>query len=95
VNTLRVFGELGQMSPKMLRSLDNVDEDKLFKEIWYANSSSMNALKEPERVAEERQAEQEAMQKQQAINNLAPVADAAQKLSGKTDPSSIIAQAGQ
>jgi hypothetical protein len=65
INTLRVFGELSQMNPKMLQSLQNVDEDKLFREIWYANSSSMNALKGIQEVNKERQAQQEAMAQQQ------------------------------
>ena len=49
VNTMRVFGELAQMNPQALQSLENVDYDKLFQEIWFSNSSSMNALKEPRR----------------------------------------------
>ena len=65
INTLRVFGELSQMNPKMLQSLQNVDEDKLFREIWYANSSSMNALKGIQEVNKEREAQQEAMAQQQ------------------------------
>ena len=47
VNTMRVFGELAQMNPQALQSLENVDYDKLFQEIWFSNSSSMNALKDP------------------------------------------------
>ncbi len=63
INTLRVFGELSQLSPQMAQSLDNVQPDKLFREIWYANSSSMNALKDPKSVNDER----EAIAQQQAI----------------------------
>ena len=66
INTLRVFGELSQLSPQMAQSLDNVEPDKLFREIWYSNSSSMNALKDPSEVGAERQAiaEQQAMMQQ-------------------------------
>lgn len=90
INTLRVFGELGQMSPQLMQSVDNVDPDKLFNEIWYANSSSMNALKPKKQVEEERAAAAQAAQQQQQVDNLAPMADAAQKMSGAVDDSSII-----
>ena len=92
VNTLRMFGEIAQMSPQLQQSIDNVDPDKLFREIWYANSSSMNALKDPQAVGEERMTQQRAMQEQQEAQQLPGMADAVQKLSGKVDPSSIIAQ---
>ena len=93
VNTLRVFGELGQMAPQLSVSIDNVDPDKLFKEMWYSNSSSMNALKDEKQVEEEREARAQQQQEQQQIENLAPMADAAQKLSGATDPTSLIEKA--
>jgi hypothetical protein len=96
INTLRVFGELAQLSPEMLKSLDNVESDKLFREIWYSNTSSMNALKDSEKVIIEREqqmamqmAQQQQMMEQQAIP---AQADAMQKLSGKVDPSSIMGQ---
>ena len=90
INTLRIFGELGQMSPQLMVSIDNVDPDKLFKEIWYANSSSMNALKDVELVDEMREQRAQQAQQQQFVDNLAPTADAVQKLSGSVDPSSIV-----
>jgi hypothetical protein len=92
VNTLRAFGELGQMSPQLARSVDNVDPDKLFKEMWYANSSSMNALKDIKEVEEGRAKQEKERQEQKQIENLAPVADAAQKLSGAVDSESIISK---
>ena len=92
VNTMRVFGELAQMNPQALQSLENVDYDKLFQEIWFANSSSMNALKDPQEVEEERQAKAEQAEQQQALQAMPAMADAAQKVSGKIDPQSIMAQ---
>ena len=92
INTLRVFGELSQMNPQMLESLKNIDPDKLFREIWYANSSSMNALKDPETVAEEREQEMMMMQQQMAIDAAPKLADAAQKVSGDVADNSIINQ---
>jgi len=92
IQTIRVFGELGQASPKILRGIDNVDEDDLFRQAWYAKSSSMNALKKPKDVDEERMAAAEAAQQQQQIDNMAPMADAAQKMSGAVDPTSAMAQ---
>ena len=92
VNTIRIFGELGGIAPQLMKSLDNIDPDKLFKETWYTNSSSMNALKDEKQVAEERAIRAQQAQQQRAIDNLAPIADAAQKVSGAVDPSSIIAK---
>ena len=91
IQTLRMVGEVGQLDQRMLQSLDNVDPDKLFREMWYANTSSMNALKDPAEVANER-AEAAAMAEEQMAMQQAPaMADAMQKLSGKVDESSILA----
>ncbi len=90
VNTMRVFGELAQLNPQAIQSLENVDYDRLFQEIWFANSSSMNALKDPSEVESERQAKAEAAQQQQAIQAMPAMADAAQKISGGVDPNSIL-----
>jgi len=95
INTLRVFGELSQMDPNMQASLQNVQPDKLFREIWYANSSSMNALKDPSELEAERAAQMEMMQQQQMINAAPKIADAAQKVSGAVDPTSIVNQVEQ
>ena len=92
VNTLRIFGELSQMNPQMAQSMDNVDPDKLFKEIWYAQSSSMNALKPEDEVEAQREAQAQAMAQQQQVENMPKVADSVQKLSGAVDPSSVVAQ---
>ena len=95
INTLRVFGELSQMDPNMQMSLQNVQPDKLFREIWYANSSSMNALKDPSELEAERAAQLEMMQQQQMIDAAPKMADAAQKVSGAVDPTSIVNQVEQ
>ena len=92
VNTMRVFGELAQMNPEMLKSLENVDPDQLFREIWFANSSSMNALKDPMEVEQEREEKAEAMARQQELQQLPAIADAAQKVSGAVSPDSILNQ---
>lgn len=94
VNTMRVFGELAQMNPQALQSLENVDYDKLFQEIWFANSSSMNALKDPAEVEGERQEKAEAAEQQRIMQAMPAMADAAQKVSGAVDPSSILVQEG-
>ena len=93
INTLRVFGELSQMDQNMQMSLQNVEPDKLFREIWYANSSSMNALKDPRQLANEREMQMQMMQQQQMINAAPKMADAAQKVSGAVDPTSLISDA--
>jgi hypothetical protein len=92
INTLRVFGELSQMNPQMLESLKNIDPDKLFREIWYANSSSMNALKDPQIVEEEREQEAQMMQQQMAVDSAPKLADAAQKISGDVSEGSLLSQ---
>ena len=92
VNTMRVFGELAQMNPQALQSLENVDYDALFQEIWFANSSSMNALKDPSKVEEEREERAEQAEMQRNIQAMPAMADAAQKISGKVDPESLMAQ---
>lgn len=92
VNTMRIFGELAQMNPEMIKSLENVDPDQLFREIWFSNSSSMNALKDPLEVEEEREEKAEAMEQQRQIQAMPALADAAQKVSGSVQPDSIIAQ---
>lgn len=92
VNTLRMVGEIGQLDQRMLQTLDNVDPDKLFREMWYANTSSMNALKDPQAVAIERQEQMEMQQEQMAMQQAPALADAMQKISGKVDPSSVLAQ---
>ena len=95
INTLRVFGELASRDPNMQMSLQNVEPDKLFREIWYANSSSMNALKDPSKVMEEREAQFAMMQEQMMVKQAPALADAVQKVSGAVDPSSIISQVEQ
>jgi hypothetical protein len=95
VNTIRIFGELAGLSPQLATSLDNVDPDKLFKETWYSNSSSMNALKDEKQVAEERNARQQQIAQQRMIENMPAMADSVQKLSGEMSPNSPLAQMEQ
>lgn len=92
MNTARMFGELGQMNPKFIESMDYIDADNMLIDSWFANSASMNSLKDQSVVEDERKARQEAMERQQTIDNMAPMADAAQKMSGAVDPNSIVAK---
>ena len=55
----------------------------------------MNALKDPSKVMEEREAQFAMMQEQQMIKQAPALADAVQKVSGAVDPSSIISQVEQ
>lgn len=93
INTLRVFGELAGLSPTMQQSLQNIEPDKLFRQIWYANSASMNALKDPKQLEAERAEEAEAMQRQMAMAQVPAMADAAQKLSTPVPENSIVGKA--
>jgi hypothetical protein len=77
--TLQMFTELAQYVPQMAQPLGNVDGDKLFRQSWFANSASMNALKSPETVQKEREAAAEAQKQQQLINNLPNIGDAVLK----------------
>jgi hypothetical protein len=92
VNTARMFMELGEGDPRFMQALDYVDTDKMFKDMWFSNSASMNALKDGKKVKEERAQRKQEADEQKQIDNLAPVADAAQKMSGATDPTSLLEQ---
>lgn len=92
INTLRIFGELSQMNPQMLESLDYVDNDALLHDIWFNQSASMTSLKSEDDVEKIRDTRRQQQQQQQQIDNMAPMADAAQKMSGAVDPQSIIAK---
>ena len=92
VNTLRIFGELSQMNPEMIDSLKNVDPDQLFREIWFSNSSSMNALRDPEEVDEIREAEQQARAQQMEMEQMAMMAKAQKDAGAPVDPTSPLAQ---
>jgi hypothetical protein len=91
VNTVRVFNELGQLNPKYIQAQDFVNADQMLIDNWHSNSASMASLNDRNDVEEDRMARQQAAQQQQQIDNLAPVADATQKMSGEVDPNSIIA----
>lgn len=91
VDTVNTFLTLAQTDQRFLEVIDNVDKDKLFTDFWYSRSASMNSLVPEQERDEMRMQRAEAMQQQQQIENLAPVADAAQKMSGAVDPSSIVA----
>jgi hypothetical protein len=92
VNAIRILGEASQMAPQLMQWFDNLDADKFGNDLWYSQGGAMNALKPADQVDAERQAREAQMQQQQAIDNLAPVADATQKLSGAVDPQSPLAQ---
>jgi hypothetical protein len=78
--TLQMFTELAQYVPEMAKPMQNVDGDKLFRQSWFSNSASMNALKRPEDVEEERAAQAAAAAQQQQMQQIPAMADAAQKL---------------
>ena len=77
--TLQMFAEIAQYAPTAQQGLENVDMDKLFRQAWYSASASMNALKTPEALEEERQAAMEQAQQQQMMAQLPGIADAANK----------------
>lgn len=89
LNTLRMFGEIAQMSPQMAQSIDNVSPDKLFREIWYANSSSMNALKDPVTVGQERQQRAKMQQQMQQAQMAEQAASTIQKLGSVSSDSEL------
>jgi hypothetical protein len=95
IQTSRIFMELAQGNPKFMEAMDYIDADNMLINTWFANSASMDSLEDQEDVEKERMARAQAMQQQQAIDNLAPVADATQKMSGAVDPNSIVAQMEQ
>lgn len=92
IQTVRVFGELGQMNPKFLEGMDNIDADKMFINTYYANSGDMTSLEDAEKVEAQREARATQQQQQQQIDNMAPMADAAQKMSGSVAPDSILSK---
>ena len=81
--TLQMFADLSQYVPQAAESLINVDSDKLFRETWYANSGSMNVLKDPAEVEAEKTALAAKAQQQQMVQNAPLIADAYAK-GGKT-----------
>jgi hypothetical protein len=92
IQTARIFMELAQGNPKFMQAMDYIDADSMLTDTWYANSASMNSLEDKEDVEAVRAERKQAAAKQRTIDNMAPVADAAQKLSGAVDPTSIAAQ---
>lgn len=96
VNTLRVMSELASTVPQFQDFADNIMSDDLTRQMWHANSSLMNALRDPgkqgkeQTVTEIRDERKAALAKQQQIENLAPIADATQKMSGAVDESSVM-----
>lgn len=94
VTSIRIMGEAASFHPALLSWFDNIDADKLGNSIWFSQNATMGALKDPPVVVAERAKRAEKQAQQQQIDNLAPVADAAQKLSGATDATSIVAQMG-
>ena len=86
--TLQMFTELAQYVPQMAEPMRNVDGDKLFRQSWFSNSASMNALKRPDVVEQERQAEAAAAQQQQATAAMPQMADAFNKASKRPEEGS-------
>ena len=95
IEVIRQLGELGQIAPQLMQGLDYIDPDKLTLEMWYGSSASMSVLKDSQIVAAEREMRAQQAQQQQMIDNMAPVADSMQKVSGKVDPESILATIGE
>lgn len=93
INTLRIFGELATQFPTFQTITDNINQNKLFRDVYYAESSSMNALEDDLDVLEKEEAREAKIAQQRQLEATPAMADAAQKLSGKVDPSSVIAQA--
>ena len=94
VDTLRVMAELSQGVPQLAESFDYIDGDKLLKILNYSNSGSMRVLKDAKVVESERQQRAEAQAQQEQMANAPAMADAAQKVSGAVDPTSLLAQMG-
>jgi hypothetical protein len=92
VNTMRIFGELAQINPEMLQSLQNVDPDQLFKEIWFANSSSMNALRDSKEVEEKREEQRQLMEQRRQIEQAQMLAKATKDAGSPVDATSALAQ---
>jgi hypothetical protein len=92
VTAMRIMGEAAQYAPSLMQWFDNVDPDRLGNDIWYAQSATMGALRDPKDTDALRVQREQQMQQQQTVDNLAPVADAMQKLSGEVSPNSILAQ---
>lgn len=90
--TLQMFSELAQYVPAMAEPMMNVDGDKLFRQSWYSNSASMNALKKPAQVEEEKAAQAQAAAQQQQMQALPAMADAAQKLNEPLEEGGMTAQ---
>jgi hypothetical protein len=60
-------------------------------EAWHSNSASLTTLRDEKEVGVIRGERKAAQEKQQSVDNAAPLADAAQKMSGAVDPTSIVA----
>lgn len=92
VNTARIFMELGGGDPRFIEALDYLDIDDMFIKQWYSNNASMTSLRSKKDVEDIRAIRAKKLAKQRQIENAPALADAAQKLSGPTDPNSILAQ---
>tara|TARA_Y100000310_G_scaffold2464_1_gene3189 strand:- start:474 stop:2126 length:1653 start_codon:yes stop_codon:yes gene_type:complete len=74
--TLQMFAETAQYIPQAAEAFINVDQEKLFRETWYANGGSMNVLKSSSDVAEEKEALAQQADRQQMMDNLPQMAQA-------------------
>lgn len=90
--TLQMFAETAQYIPQAAEAFINVDTDKLFRQTWYANSASMNVLKDPNKVEEEKAIAEAQAQQQQMMQAAPAVADAYNKGGKKAEEGSLSAQ---
>lgn len=84
MQTLTMFADLAQAIPEMRQPIQTVDGDRLFRQMWYSNSASMNVLREPEVVLAEREAAAQQAEQQLALQNAQAMAKVAKD--GSTAP---------
>lgn len=93
--TLQMFAETAQYIPQAGEAFINVDTDKLFRQTWFANSASMNVLKDPAEVEEEKSQIAQQAQQQQMMATMPAMADAMHKTSKKPEAGSLAEQVAQ
>jgi len=89
--TMQMFAETAQYVPAAQEVFINVNWDKLLRETWYANSGSMNVLKDPTDVEDEKAEMAAQAQAQQAMQAMPAMADAYNKGGTKPDEGSLSA----
>ena len=86
--TIQMFAEAAAVVPQVQEVFLNVDWDKLWRSTWYANSASMNALKDPSTVEDEKAMLAQQAQQQQMAQAAPALADAYNKTSNKPEDGS-------